>query len=110
MEYPIRRFCNACGAKIIEGACKCPPPTVNPVRHLDNALSILKGTEGAKRAPRRAQVLIQAMMVSETSYVVTANGRIVEAGEGTLEHAKALAMERAALATALGKTFVVEVL
>lgn len=75
-------------------------------KHLDTAISILKGNPAAKRAPRKAQVELEVWASSGT-YTISSNSRILEAGEGTPEFAKERADARAASIRALGKTVTV---
>lgn len=75
-------------------------------RHLDTAISIFKGTGGAKRAKRVAQVEI----IVETygnAYTIQMNGKVLEEGEGGAEYAKGRAEDRAGRIRTLGKSVVV---
>lgn len=50
----------------------------NDTRHLDTAIAILKGTGGAKRAKRKAQVeLILYVYTKAGTYDITSNGRML---------------------------------
>jgi len=75
-------------------------------RHLDTAISILKGTEGSKRAKRVAQVEIIVGAYGK-AYTIQMNGKVLEEGVGTAEYAMERANERASRIRALGKTVVV---
>jgi hypothetical protein len=75
-------------------------------RHLDTAISILKGTEGSKRAKRKAQVEIIVEAYGER-YTIQMNGKVLEEGEGSVGYAKERAEDRANRIRALGKTVVV---
>lgn len=108
-------YCPSCGAapgNIVNGVCKfCVRKTpvkktrrsgtsANPqppadIRHLDGAIAALSSTPGTRRARREADYVIEAMMVSGVSYVVTANGRITDSGEGSIETATVIASKRA---------------
>lgn len=74
------------------------------LKHLDTALAIFKGSPAAKRPTRKAQVELVAMMVSDISYVVTSNGKIVESGEGSAIDARQRMSERALTLRGMGKT------
>lgn len=74
--------------------------------HLDTAISILKGTEGSKRAKRKAQVEIIVEIYADT-YSIQMNGKFVESGEGSKEYAMDRADARAARVRMLGKTVVI---
>jgi hypothetical protein len=75
-------------------------------RHLDTAISILKGTEGSKRAKRKTQVEIVVEAYGK-HYTIQMNGKVLEEGEGSVEYAKERAEDRANRIRALGKTVVV---
>lgn len=75
-------------------------------RHLDTAIAILKGTEGSKRAKRKAQVEIIVEAYGK-AYTIQMNGKVLEEGEGSVEYAKERAEDRANRIRALGKTVVV---
>lgn len=75
-------------------------------RHLDVAISILRGTDGAKRAKRKAQVEVLVVWDKGT-YTIQMNGKVLEEGEGTGEYALERAEDRAGRIRALGKTVLV---
>lgn len=75
-------------------------------RHLDTAIAILRGIDGAKRAKRKAQVevLVEA---HGKAYTIQMNGKVLEEGEGSVEYATERAEDRASRIRALGKTVLV---
>lgn len=77
-------------------------------KHLDTAIAILSGTEGSKRAKRKAQVEIIVEAYGK-SYTIQMNGKVLEEGVGAVEYAKERAEDRAARIRALGKTVLVTV-
>lgn len=77
-------------------------------KHLDTAIAILSGTEGSKRAKRKAQVEIIVEAYGK-SYTIQMNGKVLEEGVGTVGYAKERAEDRAARIRALGKTVLVTV-
>lgn len=81
---------------------------MSKTKHLDTAISILKGTEGSKRAKRKAQVEIIVEAYGK-SYTIQMNGKVLEEGVGSVEYAKARAEDRATRIRALGKSVVVTV-
>lgn len=107
-------YCPSCGAapgNLKNGVCPfCDKADVTKqpegrpdTRHLDEAVRILGGS-GASRARRAVDYTIEVMTVSYTDFVVTANGRIVDSGSGTIEEATARATERADTLRRMGKT------
>ena len=82
--------------------------TTSKTKHLDTAIAILSGTEGSKRAKRKAQVEIIVEAYGK-SYTIQMNGKVLEEGVGTVEYAKERAEDRAARIRALGKTVLVTV-
>lgn len=76
---------------------------MSKTRHLDTAIEILRGTKGAKRAARKAQVEV-LVTVFKDGYLVQINGKTVEEGDGNDETAKVIANAHAEKARALGKT------
>ena len=87
--------------------------TTSKTKHLDTAIAILSGTEGSKRAKRKAQVeiIVEAYGKNYTiqNYTIQMNGKVLEEGVGTMEYAKERAEERANRIRALGKTVLVTV-
>lgn len=77
--------------------------SVSPTRHLDAAIATLRGKMSANRVARKAQVELE-VWASDGTYVITANSRTVETGEGTPEYAHSRGQERAAAARARGLT------
>lgn len=77
-------------------------------KHLDAAIAILSGTEGSKRAKRKAQVEI-IVEAYDKGYTIQMNGKVLEEGVGTVEYAKERAEDRASRIRALGKTVLVTV-
>jgi hypothetical protein len=75
-------------------------------RHLDTAITILKGTAGSKRTKRAAQVEIVVETYGK-AYTIQMNGKMLEEGVGTAEYAMKRANERASRIRALGKTVLV---
>lgn len=72
-------------------------------RHLDTAIAILKGTEGSKRAKRKAQVEL-SVEVYAGGYTIQMNGRLLETGSGDREYALARAKDREERIKGIGKT------
>jgi hypothetical protein len=78
-------------------------------RHLDTAVDILSNSNPTvKRAKRKADVELVAQMVSDISFVITANGRIVDTGEGDMLYARQLMHDRAQVLKRLGKSVTVQ--
>lgn len=82
--------------------------TTSKTKHLDAAIAILSGTEGSKRAKRKAQVEIIVETYGK-NYTIQMNGKVLEEGVGTMGYAKERAEERANRIRALGKTVLVTV-
>ena len=80
--------------------------TTSKTKHLDTAIAILSGTEGSKRAKRKAQVEIIVEAYGK-NYTIQMNGKVLEECVGTMGHAKERAEERANRIRALGKTVLV---
>lgn len=80
--------------------------TTSKTKHLDTAIAILSGTEGSKRAKRKAQVEIIVEAYGK-HYTIQMNGKLLEEGVGTVEYAMARAEDRATRIRALGKTVLV---
>lgn len=82
-------------------------------KHLDTAIELLRGSAGAKRAKRRADVELEVFSsegpVVGPTYTITANTRVLESGAGNAAYAKQRAEERATRLRALGKTVVIYV-
>lgn len=78
---------------------------MSKTKHLDTAISILKGTPAAKRAPRKAQVELELWACTGT-YTISSNSRIIEAGEGDPAFASKRLQERADAIRAMGKTVI----
>lgn len=76
--------------------------------HLDTAIEIFKGNAGSKRAARKAQAEI-TVLVADTGYVITVNGKTVESGEGNEEYARQRTEHRAQAIRALGKSVTITV-
>ena len=76
---------------------------MSKTRHLDTAIEILRGTKGAKRAARKAQVEVLVTVFND-GYMVQINGKIVEEGDGNADEAKDIADAHAEKARQLGKT------
>lgn len=74
----------------------------------DKVIAILKGNGGAKRAARKAQVEL-TVWSDGTGWVVQANCKEIEAGEGPIELGAKRAEERAKAVRALGFTCTVTV-
>jgi hypothetical protein len=83
-----------------------PERTMPSTKHLDTAISILKGSPAAKRAPRKAQVELE-VWVTKGTYLIVSNGKTIEEGQGDDALAKERAEARATAIRALGKTVVV---
>lgn len=81
---------------------------MSKTRHLDTAISIFKGTAGAKRAPRAAQAEI-VVLLGEDSYVITVNNKTVEADKGDETYARQRAELRAEAIRKLGKSTTITV-
>ena len=79
---------------------------MSKTKHLDTAIAIFKGTEGSKRAKRKAQVEIIVEAYGK-AYTIQMNGKVLGEGEGSVEYAKERAEDRASRIRALGKTVVV---
>lgn len=75
-------------------------------RHLDAAIAVLRGTDGAKRAKRKAQVEIIVESYGKV-YTIQMNGKLLEEGVGTVEYASERALDRANRIRAMGKTVLV---
>ena len=82
--------------------------TASKTRHLDTAISIFKGSDGAKRAARKAQAEV-AVWASAGAYSITVNGKVVESAAGNETDARNAAEKRAETIRKLGKSCIVTV-
>jgi hypothetical protein len=72
-------------------------------RHLDNAIGILKGTAGAKRAPRTVQVTL-TLTLGTSEHLLQKNGKLVSTIYGSTQSARDLAQRQLEAVLALGLT------
>lgn len=70
-------------------------------RHLDTALSILRGTGASKRAPRIGTEM--SVYLTPTGYTIQVNGKVLADAPGTEADARADAEARATRLRALTK-------
>lgn len=70
-------------------------------RHLDSAIAILKGTAGAKRAPRKGTEISVYLEDPCGAYTIAVNGKVLAMGAGGRDAATKDAEARAARLQAL---------
>lgn len=73
---------------------------MSTTKHLDTAIAILKGTAGAKRAPRRGTEM-SVYLTGSGAYTIQVNSKVIAMGNGGKDAATKEAEDRAARLRAL---------